>query len=112
MCRRSPLEAEAARYASRDCRRDVPLQHENILHFALMLLRPHVSLAFDLDELGCDPEPISVRRTLASSRNWTPSSRPISFAPFDVCLYCKADVRAIPLVATAEGLPAGRSSLQ
>ena len=49
------VAAEGNLKSDGDRRGDVPLQLDNVAHLVLMLLRPHVRLAFDVDELSGDP---------------------------------------------------------
>ena len=67
------------------------------MQVVVVLFCPDLCLTLGLDELGGDPTRSPVRRTLVSSKNWTPSSRAMSFARLEVFLYCKADVRAMTL---------------
>jgi hypothetical protein len=52
---RPPFQAEGVDNTTGYRRRNVSLQHEEVLHVVIVLLRPDVSLSLDLDELRGNP---------------------------------------------------------
>ena len=55
----SLLKGKTCRNPASNRRGDVPLQFDNVAHFVITLLRPHVRLAFNVDELRGYPNPIA-----------------------------------------------------